>query len=860
VIGSSLGPYRILKELGAGGMGQVFLAEDTRLARKVAVKTLSGRWTGNREAQQRLLREARAAARLNHPNIAAVYDVLEVEGSGHIVMEYVEGETLAARIERAPLPLEEVQGIALQLADALSEAHARGVVHRDLKPANILLTHGGRVKVLDFGLAKTLVLLDPGGGTDSTLAIETLASQVSLIGTPAYMAPEQVLQQNVDQRTDVYGFGVVLYEMLARRRPFQEPDLMRLALAILATPPMPPAAIDPAVPPALSALVMRAMAKKPEDRYGSIADLRADLSRAAAPAVVPPPTGLLPVERTEPARPARRRWLAWSVLAIAAAVIAVIVGHWPTARPPSPPNGPAPVVAVLPLLNLTGDASNDYIAAGMTDVLCADLGSAARITVVAPRTKGRDLRKLMRELGAGFVVDGGVHRSGDRLRVTASLLASGSQAPAWHREFEGRIDGVFGLERQIAEGLLDALQGTVEPAERQRIGSPITASGEAFDAYAKGLALQHRSDVPGNLDRAAEQLKRATAADPRFALAHAALGQVYWERFTLTKETSWTALARDATTEALRLDPEQPAVRKTLAKIYQGTGRREEALDELRRVLARKPNDDEAHRQLGELFAEQNRTEEAIAELRRAIDLSPSAPNYRALGRVGYVLGRYPEAISACRRVIELQPDSAWGFQILGTTYHAQGDLAHAVENYEQANRVEPTGPAWSGIGTIRYDQGRYTDAAEAYRQALKIIPNNPIYFRNLGDTYRKLGQEAEARQAYGRVVALSGEILKVNPKDARTLSRLAVCEAKLGRAKDAARHSAEAVALSPSDNDVLYRKAVVASLGGRSGEAIAALRSALNLGYSAARARQDEDFQNLQNLPEFKNLIAVKP
>jgi len=239
MLGSSLGPYRILKELGAGGMGQVFLAEDTRLARKVAVKTLSGRWTGNREAQQRLLREARAAARLNHPNIAAVYDVLEVEGCGHIVMEYVEGETLAARIERAPLPLEEVQSIALQLADALCEAHARGVVHRDLKPANILLTPGGRVKVLDFGLAKTFVLLDPGG-TDSTAAIETLVSQASLIGTPAYMAPEQVLQQDVDQRTDVYGFGIVLYEMLARRRPFQEPDLMRLALAILATPPMPP--------------------------------------------------------------------------------------------------------------------------------------------------------------------------------------------------------------------------------------------------------------------------------------------------------------------------------------------------------------------------------------------------------------------------------------------------------------------------------------------------------------------------------------------------------------------------------------------------------------------------------------------
>lgn len=842
-----IGPYRVVRPLGQGGMGTVYLADDPRLARRVALKTFTGPAARSDYAREQVLAEARAAAGLTHPNIASVHDVLDVEGQVVIVFEYVEGETLASRLARGPLTVRASLAIAVQLADAVAAAHAQGIVHRDLKPGNVIITADGLAKVLDFGIARVLPA-DPAAYTKAQ------TTSAVFVGTVGYAAPEQCLGQPVDARADVFSLSVVLFEMLTGERPFPGHDAATVIRAMLQSDPPHVAGKRPDVPPALDSLIVRGLSRTPADRPQTVGEFREGL-RALAPTDV----------HASAVAPRRRTWITAAMLASALAtgilVSSLIPGRLPApnAEPPAKP----PVVAVMPLINASGDAGNDYLAVGVAESLITRLAALPSITVLSRsavadvRSRHGDLPTLAAELDATYLVDGSVQRAGDLLAITLTLVRP-DRSVAWAETVEGSFEEIFEMQTRLASALAQGLVVQLSAADRVSLAQQPTLDADAQNAYWRGRALLDRRDLRGNVDSALAAFDEAVRLDPRFADAHAARGEALWARYGETNDPAWAQHAIQAGNEALRLGPQRPHVRYSLALTLEGSGKLDEAVEELQRALALQPNYDDARRRLGQVLARQGRVDEAVAEFRKAIALRPGYwGHHSALGFTLFQAARYQEAIAAFDQVVRLQPDSPFGHQQLGAVYQAMGDYDQAIAHFRKSISISPLAQAYSGMGGVLHQRGDYAGAVDAYRQALVLRPNSHITKRNLGDALTRLGDRAAARRAYEDAVALVERDLTLNPREPRNLAYLAVYLAKLGRLDAARARIDEAVHLAGRDVQVVYRSAVVSALSGRVPEALDRLEHAVALGYSRKAAAEDEDFEILRAAARFRTVVA---
>jgi tetratricopeptide (TPR) repeat protein len=429
---------------------------------------------------------------------------------------------------------------------------------------------------------------------------------------------------------------------------------------------------------------------------------------------------------------------------------------------------------------------------------------------------------------------------------------------AWSRAYDGAFSEMFALQTEAATALSEALQVSLTPEDRRRLQNPPTTNVEALADYAQARSFLERQDIRDSLDQSIRLFESAIARDLRFASAHAGLSQAYWARFQKTKEPEWADKALLEATDALRLDPEDAAVHRALAVLYAGKGRTEEALQELRRAIVLQPSDDEAHKLLGQMLFDQGRREEGLSELKSAIALRPNYwAHHYALGVRHFDGGRYADAAAAFGRVIELQPDNARGFYMLGTVFLASGDTTRAIANLRRAIALGHESAYYTNLGEALTLQQKYADAASAFEEAARLAPKSPSKYRNLGDVYQRLGDEQKARQAYMRAVELCQEQLVTNPTDARTMSMLAVYEAKLGRRTAAVRHADEAVKLNSAMADVGYRRAVVLALSGRADESLTALEQAISLGYSRKLASADEDLTTLRARVGFQRVMA---
>ena len=834
--GASIGPYRVLRELGHGGMGTVLLAEDTRLGRQVALKTVSGPQAGTADGRQHLLAEARAAAAISHPAIAAVHDVIEVDGEVAIVFEFVDGETLAARLAKGPLSEGQAVAIAVQLAEALSVAHGHGVLHRDLKPANVMLAPGGAVKILDFGIARLQRRDAEAGGQPR-----------QFLGTPGYVAPEQWVGRPADERADLYALGVVLFEMVSGKRPFVEREPFSLARASLDRMARRLSSVVPDVSPALDRLVSRLLASDPNLRPPRARAVADELRQLQAPAT-PPPAG-------------RPRWWAWS----AAAVVALALGGWAVwaSRPTLDLGGRPPVIAVLPLENATGDDSNDYLSAGVADSLVTSLASLPSVTVLSraavneARARRGNPADVARDLDASFVVAGSVQRAGSQVRLALNLLRQDGSM-AWADAVEGPADSVFGMQARLAGALGSALSVQMSATDRARLNTPPTSNADALDAYWRGRALLERRDAPGNLQRAVVAFSEALRLDARFVDAQAALAEADWELYDTTREPKYVEAAVQASKNAVALAPEDAGVRVALGVTLTRGGRNAEAVQELQRALAAEPNHDEARRYLGRALAALGRVDEAVAEWRKALVLRPN--NWQVLSDMGlalYQAARYAEAEAAYRQLIELQPDNVIGYQMLGAVNQVQGNNDAALEYYGRAIAISPVPQALSNMGALYHERGDFARAVDAYRRAIEQRPNAAATHRNLGDSLLRMGRGGEALAAYRRAADLAEAARAVNPADALNLASLAVYLQKAGDEPAAARRLDEALRRAPADPQVQYRAALVHALAGRSTEALSALERALDLGYSRADAVKADEFERLRQQPRFAALVV---
>jgi Flp pilus assembly protein TadD/TolB-like protein len=758
-------------------------------------------------------------------------------------MEYVEGQSLDDLIQSVgTLSTKQTIALGRHICAGLEAIHTRHIVHRDLKPANIMVDRAGHAILMDFGLAY-------GHGQ------ERLTGEGAILGTLAYLSPEQAVGLPTDARTDIYAIGLVLFEMLTGRRAPGDGGTAPLALRDPGERCPPPSRFVPEVPAEMNQVVLRCLERDPARRYASTGELDAALARLAASLSSGVSTG-----RVRLSAP-RGRLATVAAAVVVTLALAGTVGWFVSHRPRPGPGHP--VVAVLPL-ETVGGAADDHLGIGMADTLIAHLAGIPSLTVVSRVAPGTDgdrrgqVRRLAHELGADYVVSGSILRLDRRMHVTATLVRP-DDSVAWGADYEGSVDDLYSLQRRLAEGVTAALAVSLTPADRARLARPPTNSVSALAAYSDAQSLLEHPEVPGHVSRAIDGVRLAISRDPKFALAHAALGRAYWQQYLETKDPSWTRLATDSVTEALRLDPAEPGTRLALATVYSGTGRTDAAVDELYKVLERQPSNDDAHRQLGEILAGRSRWEEAIAELRTAVDLRPKfGENLSRLGLTLDACGRYADAAAVYKRLALLQPDNPRALQKLGSAYEHMGEDDLALANFRRALALAPDPKAFTNIGTIEFARGRHADAAAAFAEAAKLEPRNPIVQRNLGDSYAQMGRRTEAAEAYRKAVALCEDLLRVNPRDARMLGRLAAYEAKLGRAAAADRHAMDALSLSPADGEILYRKAVVEALSGRADAALTSLREAVSRGYSPSQAKTDQDLASLKARPEFAAALAA--
>jgi eukaryotic-like serine/threonine-protein kinase len=864
--GTRLGPYEILSPLGEGGMGKVYKARDTRLDRFVAIKLLRGDLADRPEIHERFVREARTIASLNHPHICTLYDVGRHDNADFLVMEFLEGETLAARLARAPLPLDEALRYAIAIAGALDKAHTHGVIHRDLKPGNIMLTTTG-LKLLDFGLAKLKRETEPFTLLSQlTTPADTISSPGTILGTLSYMAPEQLEAREVDARADLFAFGAVLYEMIAGKRAFDGAGGASVIAAILKDNPPPLSQGNARVPPELDRILARMLAKNPEDRYAGAAEIVAEL-RAVQRALG---------ERSRfVARHVRLALsLAAGAMAIAIAISALLsprarerLGNW--LRPSPLPR--EKLVAVLPFSVVSNDPKEKAFSDGLTETLTAKLTQLTvdpTLQVVpAPEIRGRgantidDVRK---EFGATLVLEGNLQQSGNRVRINVAMVDAGTRRQLRAESLTVAASDPFAVQDQVVNAAVGMLQVAVQPGEREALSAHGTETASAYDFYLQGLGYLQDYDKRENIENAVKVFNTALELDPRYAGAYAGRGQAYWKMYETggtDKDLRWIESSRRDCERSLSLDKRLPAAHVCLGTVYKGTGHYEDAVAQFESAVAGEPTNDDAYRGLADAYERLGKLDDAEKTYRRAIELRPRYwGGYSWLGAFYYHQARYSEAASMFSQVIALAPDSIRGYYDLGATYYSQGRYADAIGMLQRSIAIRPTAEAYSNLGNVYFYLRRYAEAAGANEDAVKLSPANYILWWNLADAANWApGRHAQALDAYRQAIALARKKLQLDSRNSYALGVLAYCHAMLGDRKQAFQFLQAGLKLAPDNSEMRFKAALVYNQFGDTTRAIGWLKSALASGLSVAVARDTPNFDSLRSDPRFQELIASK-
>jgi TolB-like protein len=679
-------------------MGEVYRARDPTLEREVALKVLPAAMVADDTARARLLREAKMAARLNHPHVCTVHEVGEAEGQAYVAMELVPGQALSERLAGGRMGVEDVLRLGEQMADALAHAHDNGVVHRDFKSANVIVTPDGRAKVLDFGLAKPLVEAESEA---TTLTAASLTVPGAVVGTLAYMAPEQLKGRRADARSDVWALGVVLFEMASGVRPFAGKTGYELSSAILthSTPPLP---AD--VPPALAAIVERCLAKDPAQRYMRAGEVRSALETLRAGGAATESLG---------GRPApRRRWVLLAGLAAVVAVVAALVVGGAGRRLLEQVGGPAVrAVAVLPVANLSGDPEQEYFSDGMTDALITDLSKIAALRVISRtsvmRYKGTNKRlsEIARELGVDAVLEASVLREANHLRLTARLLQPSSEQGLWAESYERDFSSVLSIQRDVARAVARTVRARMRPQEEERLARARQVNPATYEAYLRGMYLLNKA-TQADREKGLAHFQEAVANDPADPLAYAGLALAHTQ-LAHSSEARDDDLqrARAAAQTALKLDD-------SLAEVLLANGfvkgyfewDWDEGTRLIRQALDINPSLAMAHYHLAWYLALFDRIPEAIEEHQRAKELDPFNPLHVAwLGELYRMNGQPREAEAECLKSIEMAPAFPPGHFVLGLVYTAQGRHQEAIAAIEKASEGSQyrwaLGPAYAAAG-----------------------------------------------------------------------------------------------------------------------------------------------------------------
>jgi len=721
MLGQRFGHYVIEQKLGEGGMGVVYRAKDEKLQRDVALKFLGTLATGSSASHERALQEARAISALNHPNICTVYEVDEVDGKPFIAMEYIEGRLLSLEIPSTGMSLEQVERYGLQLADALQHAHTRGIIHRDLKAANVILTPSGRLKVLDFGISRKV---DPGsGGNETTLLDQSWESQHTFTGTLPYMAPEVLKGQDADVRSDIWSLGVLLYEMAAGNRPFKGGTSYELTAGILREK---PPEIAPPLPPVMQSVIDRCLDKDPGQRYQSAGEVRAALETASTASKTQEFLRSLPPPHSESGLLSNRNIAVVAALLLLAGAVALWIKGKPKEPPKRPVAGAIQSVAVLPLANLSGDASQDYFADGMTDAIITELSQIRNLRVISrtsmmqyKHTQKR-MDQIAQELNVDAIVEGSVMRSGNRVRISAKLFQTNIAGALWVENFERDFKDVLALQADVATEIARGIQVELSGAERNQLAHSRSVVPEAYEAYLKGR-YEYEKRTPEAFRDAGTYFQEAIGKDPTFAAAYAALGDTYlnMSNYQMAPAETLVPKAKQLVEKALELDNRLAQAHTSLAAIRMYHLEGGDIEGQFQQAIALDPGYAQGIHWYALYLAAVGKKAEAIREMKLAREIDPKSLIINAnLGWVYYLTGEFDKAEEAEKATLKMDPSFVSAHSYLGQIYVAKKRCDDAIREFQTAMSLAPGDVAGQADLAHAYAVcGRASDANDILRE-----------------------------------------------------------------------------------------------------------------------------------------------
>ncbi len=853
--GQAISHFKILEFLGEGGMGVVYKALDLALNRTVALKFIQPSLLPIPEEKTRFLREAQAAAALNHPHIMAVYEVGEAEGRTFIAMECLDGVTLRDRIQSAPLVLGEMMEMAVQLADGLEEAHDKGVIHRDIKPSNIMVTGKNRIKLMDFGLAHL------------SEVSQTLTAGIQ--GTVAYMSPEQAVGEPVDHRTDIWSLGVVLYEMLTGSLPFPGERAQAVVHNILNKEPAPLSKIRSDIPLEVETIVGRCLKKNPQDRYPSASALKADL--VAFGRTVSPELAALTLTKTLVHRRVTRRvWRAWLPAGVVIAVLAAVIIIPSSRRQVQGWLGigglPQIRLAVLPFVVAGGKEEDRASCDGLVDIVTHNLTQLQRYEEtlrVVPSAEvrlveGPSAQKLHRSLRVNRMLSGSVNYTAEKAALTVSLIDAEDVRTLNSETIPVNSVSDEELPNTVTDLAIRWLGFHPGPEVRRVLTAKTSCLPTTNSLYRQARGYLGRYEAKENLAIAIDQFKKVIELDPTCAQAFAGLGEACLREYQNSSRPEFLNEALNAAQRAKELNRESPEVHITLGIILRDMGQGEDSRRELTEAIRLDPKSADAYRELGYVFIQLKEPGKAEEAFKTAIDLNKDSwSGYSHLGYFYLTQKEYARAAQNFQKVIELTPDNTRGYTNLGTAYFYLYDLPQAIQTTEKALSIKATSPVYNNLGTYYFLEKRYAEAVRAFEQAVELGKKVPSTWGNLADAYRYVpGLEGKAAQAYEEAIALAREGLSHNPKDWQLLRRLARYHAQLGFRTEALTEIGKARELAPKNALVLESSVQVYELLGMRDEALRALEELVLAEGSLQMIALSPDLEKFRRDPRYAAIM----
>jgi serine/threonine protein kinase/Tfp pilus assembly protein PilF len=700
MIGRTLLSYRILRKVGQGSGGEAYLAEDTRLQRPVVLKFLPESLVENEHARRRFLREARLASALDHPNICTIYEINETDGLHFIVMQYAEGKTLKQVIAGEPLDTDSTLSIAIQIAAALASAHERGIIHRDMKPANVVVTNDGQVKILDFGLAKSLAL--PTMKTSQPIDATELTRHGAQLGTPAYMSPEQVRGEPADHRSDIFSLGVILYEMATGQSPFKSKNrsIIDVMHSVAHDQPPPVREINPQASPQLQSITERAMQKEPTSRYQTMRDALRDLKQLARELNLD--LSGLSDGTSDYIYPRRERphWLKRNLRSLGLAIVMAALAMAGLAFYLSRTRGEAiDSIAVLPFTHASNDPNTEYLSDGITESLINSLSQLPNLKVISRgsvfRYKLRDTTAtppdplaVGHDLNVSAVLIGRLTERGDNLSISAELVDVRNDRQIWGEQYNRRLTDILAVQEEISREISEKLRSKLTGEQQKRLTKRYTEDTEAYQLYIKGRYHWNRRTEEA-LSKAVEYLQQAIERDPNYALAYAGLADCY------NLQTIYSGIpprdgfprGKAAAIKAMAIDDTLAEAHAPLAYVKQTYEHDLEGAEkEFKRAIELNPSYATAHQWYGEYLTMMGRLDESIAEKKKAQELDPlSLVINTTVGWTLYFARQYDQAITIYQKALDLDPNFFRAHLFLGQVYEQKGMYANAIAEFEQA-------------------------------------------------------------------------------------------------------------------------------------------------------------------------------